>query len=113
MSAKPLRSLLVLFGFLGFLGFSPPMLHAPASLAAPGTVNATFVVDTTSDAYLSACTAAANDCSLRGAINNANFDAGLDTITFSVSGTITLGSMLPTIDDDVTIVILQKRKGVG
>ena len=66
----------------------------------------TLVVDTTSDANLTACTAAANDCSLRGAINNANANAGADTITFaaSVTGTITLGgTQLPVITDNATI----------
>ena len=45
---------------------------------------ATYVVDTTSDANLTACTGAANDCSLRGAINNANANPGLDTIQFTI-----------------------------
>jgi CSLREA domain-containing protein len=52
-------------------------------------------------------------CSLREAIINANDNtqtfpecaagSGLNAITFSVSGTITLGSTLPAITDDVTI----------
>ncbi|MGB8648043.1 MAG: choice-of-anchor Q domain-containing protein [Anaerolineae bacterium] len=52
-------------------------------------------------------------CSLREALTNANNNAqtypdcaagsGADTINFSVSGTITLGSALPSITDDVTI----------
>jgi CSLREA domain-containing protein len=53
-------------------------------------------------------------CSLREAINNANANSdttagdcvvgtGEDLITFSVSGTITLGSTLPAIDDYLTI----------
>ncbi len=41
--------------------------------------------------------------SLRQALTNANAAAGADTITFSVSGTITLASVLPDITDDVTI----------
>jgi hypothetical protein len=41
--------------------------------------------------------------SLRQAILDANAHAGADTITFSVSGTITLGSSLPAIDGDLTI----------
>jgi len=45
---------------------------------------ATFVVDTTSNASLVACTAAANDCSLRGAIASANTAAGLDNINFNI-----------------------------
>jgi hypothetical protein len=54
--------------------------------------DATFVVDTTTDsndvAY-QACTAAADDCSLRGAITKANALAGADTITLP-AGTYTL-----------------------
>ena len=43
---------------------------------------ATYVVDTTTDnAGLTACTGAAGDCSLRGAIIAANAAAGADTIT--------------------------------
>jgi CSLREA domain-containing protein len=52
-------------------------------------------------------------CSLREAITNANDNtqtypecaagSGANAIAFSVSGTITLGSTLPAIDDDVTI----------
>ncbi|HEV8619276.1 MAG TPA: CSLREA domain-containing protein, partial [Candidatus Udaeobacter sp.] len=52
-------------------------------------------------------------CSLREAITNANDNAqtypecaagsGANAITFSVSGTITLGSTLPAINDDLTI----------
>jgi hypothetical protein len=57
-----------------------------------------FTVDTTSDASLSACTVAPADCSLRGAIDDANGNPGADSITFDPSvfpGTITLGSALP------------------
>ena len=43
------------------------------------------------------------DGSLRQAIVDANANSGHDTITFSTSGTITLGSALPAITDDVTI----------
>ena len=48
---------------------------------------ATFTVDTTADdAALSACTdATPGDCSLRGAINNANSLAGADTINFDAA----------------------------
>jgi hypothetical protein len=41
--------------------------------------------------------------SLREAITLANADEGADTITFSVTGTITLLSQLPAIDDTLTI----------
>ena len=46
---------------------------------------ASYVVDTTSDASLTACTGAAGDCSLRGAITNASGNSGGDTITFDPS----------------------------
>jgi CSLREA domain-containing protein len=45
---------------------------------------ATFTVDSTSDAGLSACTAAAGDCSLRGAIAAANATPILDLIAFDI-----------------------------
>src|SRR5215212_3188656 len=41
--------------------------------------------------------------SLRQAILDANTTAGADTITFTVSGMITLASTLPAIDDELTI----------
>jgi len=63
---------------------------------------ASYVVDTTSDSVLTACTGAAGDCSLRGAISSAAANAGADTITFDVgvfpaasTTTITIGSGLP------------------
>ncbi len=66
-----------------------------------GALAATLVVDRTDDANVSACTAAVNDCSLRGAINAANAEAS--TITFDVGGIITLGSALPNLSDDITL----------
>ncbi len=56
------------------------------ALSAPGVVRAaTFTVDTTSDSVaLTACTAAPDDCSLRGAITRANADAVTDTIAFNI-----------------------------
>ena len=45
---------------------------------------ATFTVDSTSDAGLSACTTAAGDCSLRGAIAAANATPALDLIAFNI-----------------------------
>ncbi|MDH5511199.1 MAG: hypothetical protein OEZ32_12735, partial [Nitrospinota bacterium] len=51
---------------------------------------ATYVVDTTVDnGALSACTAAAGDCSLRGAVNAVNAGAGGDIISLQ-TGTYTL-----------------------
>lgn len=43
---------------------------------------ATFTVDRTDDTLVSACTIAANDCTLRGAIASANAAGGNDTIDF-------------------------------
>jgi hypothetical protein len=70
-------------------------------LFAPGARAATRTVDTTSDnGSLTACTAAANDCSLRGAISGAaagdtiNFDAGLTNQTIVLNGEITLNRSL-------------------
>lgn len=45
---------------------------------------ATFVVDTTADLSLTACTAAPADCSLRGAITNANAASDTDRIEFDI-----------------------------
>jgi len=42
--------------------------------------------------------------SLRQAIDDSNNNAGMDTITFSVSGTITLTSGVLNIEDDVAII---------
>lgn len=71
---------------------------------------ATYIVDRADDiAGATACTAAANDCSLRGAIINANANgAGADIIQFNVNGgnaqTITMSSTpLPTIQTSLTI----------
>ena len=65
------------------------------------------MVDRTDDTNVAICSNAANDCSLRGAINLANRVAGTDTISFDASvfapGTITLGSDLPMITTDINI----------
>jgi CSLREA domain-containing protein len=63
--------------------------------AAP--VFADYVVNSTNDADDGTCDG--THCSLREAINAANATSADDTITFSVSGTITLGSTLPAIVD--------------
>ncbi len=69
-------------------------LAVAATLVSGGVASAasTLQVDTTTDdASLNACTSADNDCSLRGAITDANADPD-STITFasSVTGTIVL-----------------------
>jgi hypothetical protein len=83
-------------------------------LASPAWA-ATFTVDRSDDPDLSTtptaddCTDAANDCSLRGAINAANSSSGVaDTINFNLvsPATITLvGSQLPTITDSAGLTI--------
>lgn len=74
----------------------------------------TYTVDLASDnATPNACTGAVNDCTLRGAIATANGNSGPDVIVFdpSISGTLTIGTMLPpvtsplTIDGDGTVAI--------
>jgi hypothetical protein len=55
--------------------------------ATPLAPAATFVVDTTSPSNLAACTAAANDCSLSGAITRAEVDAVADLISFNIPTT--------------------------
>ncbi|WP_146151878.1 hypothetical protein [Ahniella affigens] len=46
-----------------------------------------FTIDTTSDANLSDCTAAAADCSLRGAITKANLTVARDQLNFDIPET--------------------------
>ena len=57
------------------------LLFAAACLPASAAV---FVIDSSSDDTLSACTAAAADCSLRGAIIAANLTPADDTIEFNL-----------------------------
>lgn len=71
------------------------------SFFAPEAAAATRTVDNASDnAALSACGGAANDCSLRGAINNAapgdtiNFDASLNGATITLGSLISIGKAL-------------------
>jgi uncharacterized repeat protein (TIGR01451 family) len=64
---------------------------------------ATYTVDTSSDnGGLSACTAAANDCSLRGAVSRANASPDPDVITFAGSYTIILTGLEFEINDAAT-----------
>ncbi|HJQ28494.1 MAG TPA: hypothetical protein VJ827_04085, partial [Rubrobacter sp.] len=89
-------------------------------LFAPGTAHAiTFTVDRSDDPNLTPpttaddCTSAANDCSLRGAIDKSNTIITTDTINFDIPDnpniagpevkTISPTSQLPTITDNVTI----------
>ncbi|MBN1993696.1 MAG: choice-of-anchor D domain-containing protein [Anaerolineae bacterium] len=80
-----MRRYLPAYHFFGFLRVfvTTALLATLAGLAAPAPVAhaAVFDVDRLDDnAAASACTAAPNDCSLRGAITAANTNPGLDTI---------------------------------
>jgi hypothetical protein len=70
--------------------------------AAPAGAD-TFAVDDTGDADLTTCAAAANDCTLRGAIERANATEDADTITLP-AGRIQVATPLPQITTgDLTI----------
>ena len=59
----------------------------------PSAQAASYVVNTLLDTSIGFCSL--HRCSLRDAIIDANASAGADTITFNVSGTIELNSILP------------------
>jgi hypothetical protein len=72
-----------------------------AAAPLPATTAQTLVVDTTVDnPALMTCNAAANDCSLRGAILKAKTISGHDTITFDPSTNGTPFVLAGTADDD-------------
>lgn len=75
------------------------------ALAAATSASAdTYTVDTGSDnGSLNACTGAAADCSLRGALGVVNSGSGGDIVRFNAGLTITIDSVLPTLTKSVTI----------
>ncbi|MEO7667436.1 MAG: hypothetical protein ABIU97_10450, partial [Dehalococcoidia bacterium] len=88
------------FPFLAVIAAFAALLALPT----PGVGAAGYTVDTTSDSNLTACTGTPGDCSLRGAINNANSSGAADTITFDSTifpggspATIAINSALPNI----------------
>ena len=103
MSSKP-RTQIVRFIVIAVIGALTNLVPA-ASAATP------LLVDSpadTSDADLNSptCATAANVCTLRAAIEQANASTGLDQINFAIGTghqTITPGSALPTIVDPVFI----------
>jgi CSLREA domain-containing protein len=82
------------------------LLFAVALTASPAWA-ASFEVDSTADTNTGACTPAASDCTLRGALTAANNSTGTDAINFNIPGsgvkTIAPTSALPAITDPVTI----------
>jgi hypothetical protein len=71
------------------------LLGAAILLAAPAGASA--------DSFPVTSTASSGAGSLRGAIEAANANTGLDTIPIEVTGTVNLETVLPTINDDVDI----------
>ena len=76
-----LRSITIgVFVAAAAIGLFAAVVNAPRATAA-----GPFVVDTVADdGGLTACTAAANDCSLRGAVSAANASVGSDSIMFNI-----------------------------
>lgn len=82
------------WGFWRVLGCAGLLASLVAALPRP-TAGASLVVTTLTDTNDGSCTV--SHCSLREAINAANATGAADTISFLPSGTINLGSTLPTI----------------
>lgn len=90
------------------------------AVSAQAQLNLT-VNTTADDAALTACTAAADDCSLRGAMATANANPGTDTVTFDIAGagphTIQLAAALPALSDNADILNTSGEsvtvKGIG
>ena len=97
---------LVRFAFLTFVLSALAMLSSSPATAGP-IPGVTYTVDTTVDSGSTACTAADDDCSLRGAILNAiSSPLTIDTIVFDLGAgfpDIILGDALPTITSPVDI----------
>ena len=95
--------------WVAILPFSPRKMEAAQADNPKNSPATTFTVDNTSDNdALTACTAAANDCTLRGALTNANANPDNDTINFdaavfSVPQTINLLTALPNIASSVAV----------
>ncbi len=59
------------------------MSASPVARAQPATPHTTYLVTSSSNAAITTCAGAPNDCSLRGAVQLANASAGVDTIYIS------------------------------
>lgn len=98
-------ALLLVVGVATAQDSSPPTPRTRDSAAPEAFV--TIYVDRSDDANVTACTAATNDCTLRGAINKANGDAAnIYTVYFSPTVTaVNVAAALPTITaNDVWII---------
>ncbi len=71
---------------------------------------ASFIVNSTADTNDGSCTAL--NCTLREAINAANASGSTSTITFNVSGTITLSSALPQVTNTAGLTISAQPRQV-
>jgi hypothetical protein len=78
----PLKILATVGAAFVLWGLVLALTSSPAQAATTYTVDRTDDPDLTTTPTAGACTAAANDCSLRGAISAANANAGDDTIDF-------------------------------
>jgi hypothetical protein len=92
---------------------TPAVVGSVAALliaAAPASAD-TFAVDNTSDANLTSCSSLPNDCTLRGALNDASVIAGPSTITLPAKR-ISISSPLPDIGVALTIQGAGARKSI-
>ena len=75
--------------------------------ALPAAAQMVYVVDTTVDTNLGNCTAAPNDCGLRGAITAANTD-GADSQIILADGIYRLGFEGADEDNNLTAILMSK-----
>ncbi len=83
-----------------------PLVGLVVALFPVASQAATYVVDRLDDGNVAGCSAADNDCTLRGAMTLANRGAGDDTLAFApaVRGTITIeGAPLPVISGQFAV----------
>jgi parallel beta-helix repeat protein len=101
---SPLSSQKTLFRLL--IGLLPALVALVVTWprAARAEPQATLIVDRSDDAAGLACTGAANDCTLRSALQIANSNGVPDTINFAASYTITLGTNLPNLTENQTTI---------
>jgi CSLREA domain-containing protein len=94
--------------FLLLVGLALAAVCLPGPYQPPAQAATTFTVNTTTDAPDSnladnVCNDGGGGCSLRAAIQQANFTAGTDTINLPITGTINLTSALPDLASNMTI----------